>query len=733
MASAAVGCATPLHELQAESPAQIPADTPAGFDQWYASTCRECGAGCGVIVRVLDGRAKKIEGNPAFPTNQGKLCARGQAGVQALYHPDRIPGPLRQRGQRGADDYEALPWDQALDDVAGHLRPLLDAGRGAEVLLLTGPLSGPQARVVAGFAQATGAQHLALDPLGRGVERAAIARVFGQDRLPLFDLRNSAYVLSFGADFLGTWLAPVAYGVAYGEFRQGRPGQRGYFVQIEPRLSATGASADEWVPVRPGTEGLLALALAQVIAAEGLGQANALSALTGGGGAAALGQFAPERVADATSVDAERIRALARAFARTRPALAIGGGAAAAQTNGLFNLQAIYALNYLVGSVGVAGGVRFNPAPPLPDAATIEGASFADWQALAERLRSGTPRPVSAVLVYGANPVHALPAALGVGDALARVPYIASLSSYPDETTALADVVLPSHLGLEDWGSQVPDPGPGYAAVAFQQPAVNPFLDTRGFADTLLALAARLGGAVRQALPWDSTRDVLRDQVRPLQGQGGNPSGGADFETFWIALLQQGGWWNPAASGPSAATAPTLALTPQAAQFAGDEADFPYHLLVYPSPALGAGEAAHLPWPQATPDPMTSATWSTWLELNPATADRLGVSERDVVTVESPQGAIDVPVYVYPAIPPDVVGIPLGQGHTAFGRYAAGRGANALAILAPLTEPTTGALAWAATRVRLRKAGRRGRIPKLEGTWPPYLTGESEFYKITRA
>ncbi|HZR98876.1 MAG TPA: molybdopterin dinucleotide binding domain-containing protein [Chloroflexota bacterium] len=721
-----------MHELQAQSPAQIPADTTAGFEQWYASTCRECGAGCGVIVRVLDGRAKKIEGNPAFPTNQGKLCARGQAGVQALYHPDRIAGPLRQRGERGSADYETLPWDQALDDVAGHLRPLLAAGRGGEVLLLTGPLHGAQARVVTSFAQATGIQHVAHDPLERRVERAAISRVFGQDRLPHFDLANSAYVLSFGADFLGTWLAPVAYGVAYGEFRQGRPGQRGYFVQVEPRLSATGASADEWLPVRPGAEGLLALALAQVIATEGLGDAGALGALTGGGGAAALGQFAPERVADATGVDAARIRALARAFARGRPALAIGGGSAAAQTNGLFNLQAIYALNYLVGSVGVPGGVRFNPAPPLQDAVMVEGASFADWQALAERLRSGAPRPVSAVLVCDANPVYALPAALGFRNALAQVPYIASFSGLLDETSALADVLLPSHVGLEDWGSQVPDPGPGYATVGFQQPVVNPFLDTHGFADTLLALAARLGGAARQALPWDSGRDVLRDQARQLQGQGGSPSGGADFETFWIALLQQGGWWNPSASGPGAAPAPALALTPQAAQFAGDEADFPYHLLVYPSPALGAGEAAHLPWAQATPDPMTSATWSTWLEVNPATAARLGVSERDVVTVESPQGAIDVPVYVYPAIPPDVVAIPLGQGHTAYGRYAAGRGANPLAILAPLVEPTTGALAWAATRVRLRKAGRRGRIPKLEGTWPPYLTEESEFYKITR-
>src|SRR5581483_8877994 len=132
-----------MHELQAQSPAQIPADTTAGFEQWYASTCRECGAGCGVIVRVLDGRAKKIEGNPAFPTNQGKLCARGQAGVQALYHPDRIAGPLRRRGARGSGDFEPLSWDDALADVVDHLRALRDGGRGDELLVVTAPLRAP--------------------------------------------------------------------------------------------------------------------------------------------------------------------------------------------------------------------------------------------------------------------------------------------------------------------------------------------------------------------------------------------------------------------------------------------------------------------------------------------------------------------------------------------------------------------------------------------------------------
>jgi anaerobic selenocysteine-containing dehydrogenase len=139
-------------------------------------------------------------------------------------------------------------------------------------------------------------------------------------------------------------------------------------------------------------------------------------------------------------------------------------------------------------------------------------------------------------------------------------------------------------------------------------------------------------------------------------------------------------------------------------RFDGDAAAFPFHFLPYLSTALHDGSAAHLPWMQELPDPLTSAMWSSWVELNPATAQKLNIAEGDLVDVTSSQGTVRVPAVIFPGIAPDMVAMPIGQGHETFTRYASKRGANPIAILASVTEPETGALAWAATRVKIARA-----------------------------
>jgi anaerobic selenocysteine-containing dehydrogenase len=153
------------------------------------------------------------------------------------------------------------------------------------------------------------------------------------------------------------------------------------------------------------------------------------------------------------------------------------------------------------------------------------------------------------------------------------------------------------------------------------------------------------------------------------------------------------------------ATSSARASTYEAPQFDGDVNAYPFHFLPYPSQAFADGSTAHLPWMQELPDPLTSAMWSSWVELNPTTAGRLNIGQGDLVDVTSSQGTVRVPAVVFPGIAPDVIAMPVGQGHERFTRYASKRGANPIAILAPVTEPETGALAWAATRVRIARAG----------------------------
>jgi anaerobic selenocysteine-containing dehydrogenase len=140
-------------------------------------------------------------------------------------------------------------------------------------------------------------------------------------------------------------------------------------------------------------------------------------------------------------------------------------------------------------------------------------------------------------------------------------------------------------------------------------------------------------------------------------------------------------------------------------KFDGDAARYPFHFLPYPSLQFGDGSSAHLPWLQEMPDPLTSAMWSSWVEINPQTAERLHIANGDLVDVTSSSGTVRAPAVIFPGIAPDMVAMPVGQGHETFTRYASKRGANPIAILAPARDIVTGELAWAATRVKIARAG----------------------------
>jgi anaerobic selenocysteine-containing dehydrogenase len=142
------------------------------------------------------------------------------------------------------------------------------------------------------------------------------------------------------------------------------------------------------------------------------------------------------------------------------------------------------------------------------------------------------------------------------------------------------------------------------------------------------------------------------------------------------------------------------ALSPS---FEGDPSQYPFYFLPFASQAFLDGSTAHLPWLQEMPDPLSSAMWSTWVEVNPQTAARLGIGQGDMIEITSTHGTVHAPAVVSPGIAPDIVAMPTGQGHETFTRYASGRGSNPVKVLAPVVEPETGALAWAATRVKIAR------------------------------
>jgi anaerobic selenocysteine-containing dehydrogenase len=707
----ATGIAHRARRLIIEPYVRPPEEDLPGEATWYASTCRQCPAGCGIIVRVINGRAKKIEGNPLHPLNQGKLCARGQAGLQVLYNPDRLRNAVVQTGGRGSLNFEPIYWSEAIDILAEKLGSVSTPDR---VAFLGGLMPSHLYLLISRLLESLGANSPIIYDLHSALEgrRSAVQlseKLFGTPELPIYDIANAEVIFSFGANFLETWMSPVAQSYAYGTMRQGQFGGRGFLVQFEPRLSSTAASADEWVPLKPGVEGYVALALGRIIVEERLGQAGSHEPYTD------LYQNIDIReMAEASQVPLEDLNRLARIFADADQAVAIPGGGLAGQQNGFASMLAIQSLNLLVAQIGRVGGVFLSqPGPTAAFRQTPETDSFDSVTNLVERMNSGE---IDLLLIYGANPVYELPASSGFAEAIAQVPYVISFNPFVDETAVRSDLILPDHTYLESWGYDVPAPGAAKPTVSSQQPVVRPLYDTRSTGDVLIEVAKRIGDQAALALPWTDEVSFLQELAVELHGSSLGAYDASTQNNFWALWRQYGGWWTEKEipREPDLTAIAQAPLPVSEPTFDGDEGAYPFHLHPYPSIAFSDGRGANLPWLQGTPDPMTTAGWGTWVELNPETASSLGVSDDDVVRVISTQGELEAPVVIYPGIRPDVVAIPIGQGHDQFGRFAQGRGSNPISLVAALTDPHTGSLAWGATRVRIEPTGEHKTLARLE-------------------
>jgi anaerobic selenocysteine-containing dehydrogenase len=753
-------CGNPEHKLIRFIPEE---DLSPGVAEWKPSICTMCPAGCGLMVKVMEGDAevvrngklglikmglaKKLEGNPNHPINQGKLCPRGQAGLQVTYHPDRIRHPLKRSGPRGSGQYQEISWDEGTGVLVEQFKALQSAKQEINLRFLGRPLQGQRRELVEDFLHVffAGQSPIYFEPRDNAPLRFANAYSFGAGQLPTYDLANSTYVISFGADFLGTWNSPVAQAAGFGAMRQGRPGRRGKFVQVESRMSLTGASADEWIPAKPGTEGVFALGLAHVIMREKLRHPK--DARRAGelivGWADGLPDYSPQAVEQITGVSAAKTERLAREMASHLPAVAVVGDAPLGQSNAFFTALAINALNALLGSIEQPGGVYFTPRAlrtgPWADGFPAPYGSLPMIDDLVYPLLEGHSSPARVLLLNDADPVFAMPPSFRVREALEKIPFIASFGSFIDDTSVLADLILPDHSPLESWVEHISESGSLQGVVSVTPPAMKPLHNTRSMPDVLLQVAAQLGGEFAERLSYyittESFESMLTTGYADYYKWMGSPKA-ASAEEFWKALIDQGVWsgWKGVprlerrfATYPISKNQPIarpkfwwrstqgmwmkdyLAMMAprakkfQAPEFDGAEEEFPFHFLPFVSQLLLDGSLAHLPWMQEAPDPLSTAMWSTWVEINPKTAERMGIKQGDIVEVASQHGKLEAPALISPGIAPDVVAMPMGQGHEHFTRYASGRGANPMSILAPMVVNETGSLAWAATRVKITR------------------------------
>jgi molybdopterin-containing oxidoreductase family iron-sulfur binding subunit len=666
-----------------------PEDQIPGTATYYASTCRECPAGCGIRVRVREGRAVKIEGNPDSPINRGRLCARGQAALQGLYNPDRVIRPMVRNAAGG---FDAIDWEGAIQRLSAKVRE----AQGKGVVFLTGAEASTFGDLVDEWMRQVGGRRVSYEPFGFEALRAGNRLAFGTAAIPSYDFANAKYVLSFGADFLDTWLSPVAFQNGFARahaFDAGRDASMAKFVYVGPRMSLTGMNADEWVAALPGTEGTLALALAQVIVSQRLAPLPA----DVGRVRDLLARHTPAAVAATVGIERETIVRLAIEFANSKGGLAVAGGTAAQYPNGAEIVAAVNILNYVVGAVGKL--VKFGP-----DLALSALGTFADLAALTADMEAGR---VALLLVHGANPGHSLPGAFT--HALGKVWYRVSFSSYLDETAAACDLVLPDLHPLEQWADSRPRAG----VLALQQPVVQPvFPETRGAGDVVLRLAGRAG----------TFKDYLQDKWRA------RPHGATSVEQFWMDALAQGGVYAdpPVRAVRLADSAGRIAAAAVPLEGSGDQT-----VVVFPHPVLHDGRGANKPWLQELPDPVSKIAWHGWVEVHPETAARWGLATGDLLLLKSAFGAVNAPVWITASVRPDVLAVPTGQGHAAYGRYAKDRSFNAFELLGPQANGYGGRTF--AVRAAATKTGEHRNIVTTEGSPRERGEGSVEVLSLARA
>ncbi len=679
-ATAGAGCLEfpPPNEL-IQPYVTAPENIIPGVATYYASTCRECPAACGLHVKTREGRAIKLEGNPSHPVNLGSLCARGQSALQGLYNPDRHAHPK----QRQADgSFKEITWEEA----EALLVEKLAAPAGA-VQFWTGQETGTRAALYDAFIGALGsADRIVHEPFAWEALREGNRLAFGRAEIPTYDFAAAGSVFTLGADFLETWLSPVEYARTFATRHGGSTTDAGRLVAFESRLSLTGSNADEWVAIKPGTEALAALAMAQVIVAEGLAKGS-----TGG---LDLTPYAPANVAEQVGVPAEVLVRLAREFAANGPGLAIAGGVQAQSARATHAVVAANVLTSVGGGLGSA--LHFGRTLDL-------GRTHAprDLAPAIERMNGGG---VGVLLVHGTNPAYSLPGALGFAAAAGKVPFKVSFSIDPDETAQLCDLILPDHHPLESWG----DAQAWTGVRSLLQPAMRPVFKTKSTPDVLLAAAKTLGRTpgLLAAATW---RDVLT-------AAWGGPG------AAWDAALAAGGSFAVASAAPALALSGGLAgVGFSVAELGGDAAGTP--LVVYASPNMYDGRGANKPWLQELPDPVTKVVWDHWVEIHPDTMTKLGLKRGDHVALKTPAGTLETAAYDYIGIRPDVFAVATGQGHTADGGRYWKRGGNVAGFLPATYDDASGGLAYVAVKTTLAKTGKKYKLAYLGGD--PYTGGQS--------
>ncbi len=702
----------------------VPEDGAASY---VHSVCTLCPGGCGISVRKIDDRAVKIEGMKGHPVNDGGVCILGLSGLQLLYGPTRVKTPLKRVGERGEGRWKKISYDEAISEVSEKLGKLRADGQPQGLACISGSDQGTVPQIFRRFLTAYGSPNFMTIPSFQDSYSVTLKLMQGVEASAGFDIENADFVLSFGSGIIEGWGSPVRMFKANSAWED----KKGTLVQIEPRLSNTAAKSDEWLPVKPGTEGDLALGLAHVIISQGLynkdfvenhtfgfeDQADEEGKSCTGLKKFVLDNYSPDKVAKTTGLDADAIVSLGKRFAGASNPVAVCGRGQGNTPGSLQEFMAVHTLNALVGNINKKGGVWAIPetdcaawpeartddvagkglATPRIDEAGTERYPYAKslLNRFAEAVGTGEQSPVQALLVSGANPCYTLPDTKAVKAAFKKIPFVVSFSSFMDETARQADLILPNHTCLEGY-EDVPSPaGLQKSVIGLSAPAVSPQFDTRYSGDVILRVAKELKGSVAGAFPWDDYETCLKEAM-------GDKWDALTENGFVSADVTPADWGEAFAGTPSKKFEFVAAGYKQTA-IEGDEKAYPLVLVPYDSIRLANGSIGNPPFATKTVENTVLKGNDVLVEINPETARSrfLFLNDGDYAVLSTPKGKAKVRVHLFDGIMPGIIAMPRGLGHTAYDEYLAGKGVNFNELIGPVEDPGSGLDAAYGIRAKL--------------------------------
>jgi menaquinone reductase, molybdopterin-binding-like subunit len=639
-----------------------------GEVQKVPALCKLGSDAYGIKIKTVAGRPVVAEGDPDHPLSLGGICPLGAASVHLMYSPSRVKNPKLKDGS----SFKDISWDEAEEMLAEKIK-----AAGSSVAMISGDETGSVTDVLAGLVGKAGSDKSFLMP-GESAPAAAALAMLGGDGQVGYDIENANYVLMLGADALGSWGNVARNGKAFSASRE--KGVK--YIYVGPAQNGTTAVADSWIPCAAGTEPVLAMGLAAVIAESGRDRSF-------WPGFAAFAKFVKaayplDKVAEITGVSAETIKGLAGELVRAGRPLVLTA-AEAGQGLGAFELAAGMSLNMLLERVNTVGGVRILPwAPSVVEAAADKKTLLAsDVVAYLTAVADGGAEAPAVLMVHGANPAYALPNLTKAQAAIDKAGFVVSFSSFMDETAAMADLIMPDSYAFERLDDAYSPYGSGQPNYTVAAPVIKPVFDTKPAGDVILAVAAKAD----LDLGFESFEDVVKAKAEAL---------GADFDEMvegaaWVSeefpAQDLALWTTPleelsvaAADGKTLALAPVLRLK------------------------IGSAKIAIPPFNTNAIRFDEMLGNDMYVLMNAATAKNLGLNKDDAVKLAGAGGECKARLRIFEGVMNDTVVAPLGFGRTAWDDFSRGKGDNVYKLLAADTEAQTGLSRFATARVTVSKA-----------------------------